>query len=519
MFYTVTITFAQESQLLCKPLGGNEARAGKLARMANQSNVVVDNTTQYVFNVRFNVFNDANNTNFCTRNGIPFGEADFLDIIKDLNIHYNSFKIFFKYVGNNFYGGTDGNGYLTNIENIGGNDISTRFNQMTDLLDKDAININFVDQIETPSQTPTATATYQYLKAQAVFGRPMIILSLPSYVGIGRLGNGSPYDYTFDKSFIVTHEMGHTLGLFHTFENFFTVDQVNYPCEHVTRDSSNPAYNALTAGDMVHDTQAQRFGDFDSFGTNCKMVNLTGYVNTDCQGTLYNFDFIDYGNYMSYVYKNILNPSFCNTRLFTDGQGVAMRNYIANPLVVLGSTGILSTNLMNARGDVSSLYEPFVIGGGGGVINTNSTLAYSKTMTPNTTNTGVNVWNCGPFKMRFQPGFDYVFSNLPGTITQTSQQQFNGLSSTYIGVKIPILDPSFVSNQMTPVCFGTFEPYTSGDVKSITNMGNPYYTVEQLDEIKASDPDLYEKLQSGKYHIITKETDSGYIDQKVIYKN
>ncbi len=518
MLFIVTITFAQEPSKLCKPLGENEARASKIARMASQADVVIDNTTQYVYNVRFNVFNDANNTNFCTRNGIPFGENDFLDIIKNLNINYNQYNIFFKYVGYNFYGGSDGNGDLTRIESSGPDNIYNRFDQMTDILEKDAININFVDQIETPTQTPTATATYQSLKAQAAFGRPMIIFSLPSYVGIGNLGNGNPYDYTFDKSFIVTHEMGHTLGLFHTFQNFFTVDQVNYPCEHVTRDASNPAYNALTAGDMVHDTQAQRFGDFDSFGSNCKMANLTGYINTDCQGTLYNFDLIEYGNYMSYVYRNPNLLLICSHGSFTPGQGVTMRNYIANPLVTIGSSGLNSTNLENARADVSSLYEPFVSGGSGGT-NSSSSLAYSKTMTPNNTNTGVNVWNCGPFMMRFQPGFDYEFSNLPETITQSKEQQFNGISSSYIGVKIPILDPNVVNNQMAPVCFGSYEPYTSGDIKSITTMGATFYTLEELDKIKASDPDLYESLQSGKYHIITKETDSGYTDQKVIYKN
>ncbi|MBK8600196.1 MAG: hypothetical protein IPN80_06190 [Flavobacterium sp.] len=69
------------------------------------------------------------------------------------------------------------------------------------------------------------------------------------------------------------------------------------------------------------------------------------------------------------------------------------------------------------------------------------------------------------------------------------------------------------------MCFGSFEPFTSGDVKSLNNLGSGIFTQEQLDEIKASDPNLYEQLQSGKYHIITKQTDSGFIDQKVIYKN
>ena len=39
------------------------------------------------------------------------------------------------------------------------------------------------------------------------------------------------------------------------------------------------------------------------------------------------------------------------------------------------------------------------------------------------------------------------------------------------------------------------------------------------DKIKATNPDLYSQLQSGQYHIITKETKSGYKNQSVIFKN
>ena len=69
------------------------------------------------------------------------------------------------------------------------------------------------------------------------------------------------------------------------------------------------------------------------------------------------------------------------------------------------------------------------------------------------------------------------------------------------------------------MCFSSFEPYIKGDIKSLSNLGSPFIMYETLDEIKASDPNLYEFLQSKEYHIITKETESGFQDQKVIYKN
>ncbi len=142
----------------------------------------------------------------------------------------------------------------------------------------------------------------------------------------------------------------------------------------------------------------------------------------------------------------------------------------------------------------------------------------SKTYSTNTTNTGANVWNCGPFAMRFQTGFNCEFSSPTGVVTKSIYQQYNTSTNTYVGVKIPILSQDIYVNN-APVCFGSYEPFTSGDIKSLDNLGLGIYTQQQLDEIKASDPRLYEQLQNGQYHIITKQTDSGFTDQKVIYKD
>ena len=176
--------------------------------------------------------------------------------------------------------------------------------------------------------------------------------------------------------------------------------------------------------------------------------------------------------------------------------------------------------MSNAKNTIESLYQPFAINDNSvGNPNPNNTTYYSKTYTVNSASTGANVWNCGPFTMRFQTGFNYEFYPYnASTITQTPYQQLNYPTSTSISVKIPILGQQVYQN-VAPVCFYSFEPFTSGDVKSLDNLGSSYYTQEELDKIKASDPKLYEELQSGKYHIITKQTDSGFIDQKIIYKN
>lgn len=353
------------------------------------------------------------------------------------------------------------------------------------------------------------------------------------------MGNGSCQDYLMEKDFLVCHEMGHALGLHHVWNNWDNPSTTNQYllAEHVTREPLNPDgsvntnYNADIAGDFVADTPVTRseLYAFHYNENNCKLKNLDSptFPMRDIQGTLFDFENIKYDNFMSYIYK-VNNPNCgsnyqlpgCSDRIFTPGQGVAMRKFIQNvPYVYtnFGDTGYTTTNFNFTLTYLESLYEPFFVGGGG----SNSgypSVALKKTYSTNQTFTGANVWNCGPFTMRFQPGFNYEFFNLPGTLLQNEDMQPNIASSTYIGVKIPYISNTII-NSVAPSCFGTYEPFTSGDIKSTLNMGSTYYTQEELDKIKASDPELYEKLQSQMYHIITKQTDSGYSDQKIIHKN
>jgi hypothetical protein len=87
-----------------------------------------------------------------------------------------------------------------------------------------------------------------------------------------------------------------------------------------------------------------------------------------------------------------------------------------------------------------------------------------------------------------------------------------------VNVQIPYLG-SEVHQAGGIECFSSFEPYIKGDVKSLPNLGSPVIMYETLDQIKASDPNLFEQLQSQEYHIITKETESGFVNQKTIFKN
>ncbi|MBC7642880.1 MAG: hypothetical protein H7174_11165 [Flavobacterium sp.] len=346
--------------------------------------------------------------------------------------------------------------------------------------------------------------------------------------------------------------------------------------ENVAR-VSGPDYNADIAGDLVNDTDAC-FVQFSlnfcrenlgpslglnhlNYNVDPRVVDNSGDTNTKCfycfatstkytyilgntfyttlqngistdvalnsntwqnivDTTLSSCTAVDSGvpyNISNSLVHNFMHVSSQTPYAFTPGQGTRIRETLLGNLQAISGPLQNKLNLMeDGTPNIAALYEPFQSFEQQG---TATSYAYSRTITPNPTNTGVNVWNCGPFWMHFQTGFDCEFYNLAGqTITQTPFQHYNAICNGFIGIKIPILSNEIIYHG-EPVCFATSEPYTSGTLQSLENLGASFYEQEELDQIKVTDPDLYEKLQSGKYHIIKKKTDSGYIDQKVIYKN
>jgi hypothetical protein len=107
------------------------------------------------------------------------------------------------------------------------------------------------------------------------------------------------------------HEVGHCLGLYHTFQRFNSVR------ERVTRVSSNPCYNCETQGDLLCDTPAD-----DNGGVNGSCVYTGG--GTDPCGVAFapqTNNMMAYGNFI------------CRDA-FTSGQGARMRNFLlTSPLL------------------------------------------------------------------------------------------------------------------------------------------------------------------------------------------
>ena len=423
---------------------------------------VDDPNIKHVFNIMYHVvYNDdgITRTNTLGVPGLIIGENEVLQSVQNLNIAFNRFNIFFKYYGMDQVNETD---FLT-IET------SAELNQLrnSQFSNPDSMNI--------------------YIINGGVIGAAARVAFFDD-------------DYFVDP-WTQCHEMGHYFGLAHP-------DTSNI-CEHSTRNSNNPNFNADVAGDGVVDTH---ISINNYFNNNC----IYNGGATDCLGALVvaepmsNGEIV-YPSFQNFMYATynfdgltcVLNPTF------TEGQGRRMRGAII---------GYWATSFDLLRNNVESLYQPFAINDGS-TNNNSGPIAYSKTYVPNNNFTGVNVWNCGPFTMRFQPGFEQNFYNLPNTLTVSPFTQFNHPTSTFIGVRIPVLSDTIVMNYFAPVCFSSYEPFVSGDIKSTYNFGSNIFTQELLDEIKASNPQLYEELQNQKYHIITKQTQSGYSDQKVIYKN
>lgn len=103
-----------------------------------------------------------------------------------------------------------------------------------------------------------------------------------------------------------------------------------------------------------------------------------------------------------------------------------MRDYLNTNVT---NYGYLEPN--SVRADVDALYEPFFVQvQPGDIVSTED----------QPDNGGMIVCRSQKYKLRFQPGFEQVFSNIPNSpVTQSANQQFNYLNDFdhAIGVTIP----------------------------------------------------------------------------------
>lgn len=412
-----------------------------------------------------------------------FDESTYLEAVAFLNINYNQFNIFFKYIGFEFVDDIQdhpGNEYFPDrinfrIQNIPGGGAAGLFNPLNVIL------------------------TYQAFNNEQ------------------------------NKQYLLAHEVGHILGLIHTngntsrqFDNFITplmcnADQITFGTfpsfdgdsdENVTRDETDiDNYNANVAGDLVVDTAATYFNP------NLCVDNSTGtpvlqYLFSDEVIDAVDNPYVNVGadNFMTSVPADVNEfNEFIN--LFTAGQGVRMRETIENEALL---QPILNT--------VASLYEPY-----------KGSYYFAGPNNPDD-------------KPLFQPGFDYKFVGAGGQ-TPSGYQIYN-TPSEYDDINF-IYDANVVLNKVDRfsldidnithpnrsaiiieqledqprICYHNVNRGASNGkvIKFNDNIFNHNYTITEQDSLNINQPTLIQDLENGLY-IIEKNYDDGTKEQNTIIK-
>lgn len=497
ILFMSTFTFAQLAD--CKDLPNPKFPQPSSSIYSRSILTPPPTSNKYVFNIKFHIVKNTDGSGSTSL----FGENEVMNAIMILNTTYNQYNIFFKYIG---YDVIKNSLYMKLNSQTGVSSISTTQPTFTDLInysktgmsnpvyDFNAMNIFIIDKLDENINTLVAqTAGVAY--------RPGV-------------------DCAFTSNYFLTsslpHEIAHNFNLKHTHDG--SVNYINGVMTPLSTGERVSGINSSTSGDFVIDTPASHPLNYQVSNvnyTNCSYLNPNSF--SDFTGAVYTN--VPVKNFMS-TNNNCrqLGAGYLpGNAVFTNGQANLMREQIET--FCNNSSNIYG--YYNAKNTVESLYEPFATTGMSGSSTSSSSTAYSRTATVKTDGSGVDFLHTPVgITLRFQKGFGYEFSYYnSGVIYKAVTDQYNfPYGSLFLGVKIPILDQTIyqVGGYQS---FTTFEPFISGNVRSTTNIGMASYTQEQLDLIKVSDPNLYDQLQSQKYHIITKETESGYIDQKVIYKN
>ena len=460
VFFVVQISY---SQFVC---GENqEDIMNKFDFQQNPSLVQDDPSVKHVFNVRFHVvYNDDGITR--DNNGVAgldIGFEECMNAIRDYNIAFNPFNIYFKYYGFDQVNETQ---YMTIDTNQEYSDIVNSTYSVPD-----AINI--------------------YIINGSVIGACARVHVLD--------------DDCFIEPWTICHEMGHKFLLAHP--NYIG----NTTCEHNERDYTEPGFNADVTGDQVVDTHCYTPVQF--YNSNCDYIggyadcqNTPIVANTTHEGTMI---YPTFQNYMYSYNSNILSGLGVTCPLipvFTTGQGTRMREAII---------GFWASEYDTYRNTVQSLYQPFE------TINIpGSVIVSTQDLGNGTAKVCRNILE----KHRFQKGFEYVFpDNLtPDPLTAGVNDLPEDINHTYnYRVIINQVNP-LVEEVVEVICtrgvICNIETIVGGKDLITDFIGSYNFTIEEWDKLKVNDPNLYDQLEGGKYHVIRKETESGGVIEVTLYK-
>lgn len=445
-------------------------------------------------------YNPNNNPN------MVLNETRVLESVAYLNKKYNDFNIYFKYLGFEVIPETPSN--LPNT--VWELDPSDGSYGCVEYAGFDPDGYGIIDRCQHRGFFTWAKANYYNPNAINIY----VPYGTRGYAGAADFIPGTQNIQAANRitDFVITHEVGHNLGIRHT----------RSTTEHVTRDFQDPDFNATTRGDNVVDTNANRFfrKSVALFGTPYPYVNLQTcqYEPNGVFGNLPpELDNVD-KPYVPQHYDITNAMSDCgpcmdeNSEL-TMGQGIRARETIINrsdPGQTFG--GAITT--------LASLYEPY------------KGEYYVSGPLPSPPNPPL-----------FQPGFNYNFKDCSGNYPEPSAYEDTsftiGLGNYFVPADIDsqyfntlthpnhkaidILFNNPLPNDLAPSIRKCYDNYNRAPVGgSVTkfndNVFNTNVTITPQDSNSINDPNLINQLDAGLYKV-EKQYDDGTVEQTVIVKD
>jgi hypothetical protein len=435
---------------------------------------------KYVYRLVFHIVRDANGQRVTG----DVGEEQVMNVVRDLNVNYKQFNIFFKYKGFDYIdnssltGSFFGPDLIANFDPYYSNHAFHIF-----ILDGDVLSYDLNSNIVHAPGIGFRFSTLAFLNYEA-----LTTTRIPS------------------------HEIGHCLNLWHDFRNYG--DEPN--SEKVTRNSQHVGYNAEYAGDGVYDTPATRVWDYN--GNN---YNSQGYYIGSDYDYNYNLPLTEpmrYFKTMGVRFNNLMHvhqgPDLSLGYFLTTGQGRRIRWSLS--VDAIQGYAIWSY----AETTVEELYNPFYTGYVAGI--------EPFSVEDNGDGTA-NVCRIRIHRDRYQKGLNYEFEYVevpnPNDEIQfdsSNPDQQKNIDMTY-DYNVKVIDISQETTQrQTIVCTrGVIcqnEPFVSGRVFSTQVLGSMNISVQELNEMQVKDPELFNSLLSHYYYILKKYTISGAVDESIFYK-